>query len=84
MPEIMEGWHIDKRISITHLITTFMIAVGALTAYMDLKQRVDVNTMHIEDNALEISKVEARQLEQNSEIIRRLERISDRLDAFMK
>lgn len=83
-----QGWHLDKRISVAHLLTTVMMAV-ALGAWMwALSERVTLNKQAIITHEavveVEIEAINARDrelMEMNNrhyqEILRRLERIED-------
>lgn len=84
------GWHLDKRVSIGHVVTTITVAASVMIFGLRLEGRVAVNEVQIANNiaAIEQSRlmataqyVEAR-TESNQhyqELIRRLERISDQL-----
>lgn len=55
---IMEGWHLDKRVSISHIITTFGIAGMLMVLFFGLEERVKVNEVRIE--ALQATNVTMR------------------------
>ncbi len=76
-----QGWHITKTISITHLITTLAMVVTVVAFGLRIESHVAMNTADIQDNEQDIRRVERVQLGQYAEIIRRLERISDKLDS---
>jgi len=42
------GWHLDKRVSISHLITTISIAGAVLVAFFSLEGRVTVTEVRVE------------------------------------
>jgi hypothetical protein len=89
------GWHLDKRVSVTHILTTLAMAC-ALAAWMyALSDRVTVNTQDISkhvavvDVQMEAFKKADREaaferIRQYNDIIRRLERIEDSLKAHEK
>lgn len=85
-----EGWHVDKRVSVGHIITTITVAAAVLIFGLRLEGRVAVNETQIANNMAAIHQsrlmataqyTEARQETQThyAEVIRRLERISDQL-----
>ena len=41
------GWHLDKRISIAHILTTLMMAIALAAWVFALQSKVDVNTSGI-------------------------------------
>lgn len=44
------GWHLNKSVSISHIVTTIMVAIGVISAYYNLKLEVEklqlVQTQH--------------------------------------
>ena len=92
---ITQGWHLDKRISIAHILTTVAMA-SALAAWMwALSDRVVRNEQRIVTHEavvdVEIASINARDrelLEMNNrhyqEILRRLERIEDGVDRHIE
>jgi hypothetical protein len=78
--ELPGGWHLDKRISIGHIITTVTVAVAMVGWMLQLENRVSVHDVKI--NQIEYNQ-HAAKIEvaaQYAELIRRLERIDSRLD----
>ena len=84
------GWHLDKRVSIGHVVTTITVAASVMVFGLRLEGRVAVNETQIANNIVSIQQsrvmataqyAEARQESQRhyEEVIRRLERISDQL-----
>jgi len=63
------GWHLDKRVSVGHIVTTAMALVAAIAAYASLSERVAV--LEAQNSAT------AGDLKQ---IRRTVERIEDKLD----
>ena len=74
------SWHLDKRISISHIVTTLTVAVAIVIWLMRLESAVSLNSSGIVNNTIQIQRVEQAQSAQYSEILRRLERIDDRLN----
>lgn len=67
------GWNLDKRVNITHLLTTIGLVIGAVSAYFQIESRLSVveNTV-----TLQISSAQ-REL---AEIKNALQRIEDKVD----
>lgn len=63
------GWHLDKRVSVGHIVTTAMVLGAAVLAYTDLSERVAV--LEVQDSAI---------VEDVREIKHTVERIEDKLD----
>ena len=40
--EIMSGWHLDKRVNLSHLVTTFTVTIGVTVWLLTLQERVKV------------------------------------------
>jgi len=91
----LSGWHLDKRISVAHILATLSMTTALVAWIWALSERVVVNERTINSNReitmvehgsmqLQITAVEKRDatmmaewIRQNSEILRRLERIED-------
>lgn len=74
------GWHLDKRISLGHLVTTASVTVALLTWMFNLENRVTVNEVKIDAVQEDIREASAERAAQYAEIIRRLERIDNHFD----
>jgi hypothetical protein len=75
------GWHLDKRISLGHLVTTATVTVALLTWMFALENRVTVNEVRIGAVEKSYEKAVQDQNYQYVEIIRRLERLDEKIDA---
>jgi hypothetical protein len=84
------GWHLDKKISIGHLITTGTVAVAMIAWMLQLENRVSVHEVRIgmaektmanarTEEAAHHAQLKLEQSAQYAELIRRLERIDSRL-----
>ena len=40
--ELIHGWHLDKRVNLSHLITTFTVTVAVIVWVLALQERVKV------------------------------------------
>jgi hypothetical protein len=72
-------WHLDKRVSVGHLIMTAAMVASAALWLLRLEGRVDLADNEIEHNAERIVELDTARTARDNEIIRRLERIQDTL-----
>lgn len=78
------GWHIDKRLSVSHLITTAALAASLIWwgAGMESRMALIEKDLQVVDQRME------REVERNNEDMRRiaeqLNRIEDRLERLME
>lgn len=72
-------WHLDKRVSIGHLITTLAMVSAAALWMLRLEGRMDVVDLRDFQTDRRIEQIEASRQSRDAEIIRRLERIQDTL-----
>jgi hypothetical protein len=77
--QINDGhWHLDKRVSVSHLFTTLTIIVAVVFWSAKLENKIDINAFQIEQNSIELRELNASVMTQYGEIIRRLERLDDK------
>jgi hypothetical protein len=76
-------WHLDKRVSITHLIMTAAMVGAAALWLLRLEGRVDLVDLRDVQMNNRIEQISVRLKLAEAEIIRRLERIEDKLDAHI-
>jgi hypothetical protein len=82
MPEEPNGkWHLDKRVSWGHIITTAVAVLSIMVWISSLDKKLEVNSTKIDANEHNIVRLEDRVTTQYAEIIRRLERLDARLSA---
>lgn len=83
-------WHLDKRISVGHIVTTVVVVATFAVWLMSIEGRVKINERELmdirkEDTAMEqrlqtqAARLDARLDAQYAEIIRRLERLDQKL-----
>jgi hypothetical protein len=48
MSAVKENWHIEKSISVGHLLTTIILVIGGFTFVNDQDKRISANTQSIE------------------------------------
>ena len=75
------GWHLDKRISISHIVATVSATVVVLVWLFAIQERVSVNEVKTAQNTQRVDRLETRIISQYDEITRKLERIEDRLNS---
>ena len=90
-----QGWHLDKRIGVAHILTTVSLLIGLGSVMWALETRVTQVEQRVETHEIvmevEIEAINARDrelLEMNNrhyqEILRRLERIEDGVDRHVE
>lgn len=58
----LRRWHLDRRVSVGHLLTTAVVGVSAILWLSNVENRVALNLRSIETNAQRIDRLEARQV----------------------
>jgi hypothetical protein len=74
-------WHLDKRISVGHLITTVAMVAAASMWLLRLEGRIDLVDQRDAQLNTRIERIDNQRQVRDIEILRRLERIEDKLDA---
>lgn len=74
------GFHVEKTVSIGHLLTTGILLVSALFYVFRIESRTDTNEQNIGFNRQRIERVEHRSATDIAEIKGLLRRIEDKLD----
>ena len=74
-------WHLDKRVSVGHLITTLAMVSAAAFWLLRLEGRIDLVELRDTQMIKRIEQIDRSRVERDTEIIRRLERIQDVLAA---
>jgi hypothetical protein len=72
-------WHLDKRVSVGHLITTAAMVAAAALWLLRLEGRIDLVDQRDEQMIQRIEQIDHSRVQRDNEIIRRLERIQDTL-----
>jgi hypothetical protein len=72
-------WHLDKRVSVGHLITTVAMVSAAALWLLRLEGRIDLVDLRDDQINARIEQIDSSMKMRDSEIIRRLERIQDML-----
>lgn len=74
-------WHLDKRVSVGHLITTLAMVAAVSMWLLRLEGRIDLVDQRDAQISARIEMLDADRKIRDDEIIRKLERIEDKLDA---
>jgi hypothetical protein len=56
-----ERWHLDRRVSIGHLLTTAVVGISAILWLSDVDSRVSLNAHIVDAASRRIDRIEARQ-----------------------
>lgn len=71
------GWHVDKTVSISHVLTTATILFAGMWYLVDQDKRISANTQSITHNANAITQQESRNSKALSDIKSSLDRITN-------
>ncbi|MGB0662797.1 MAG: hypothetical protein ACPGMR_03300 [Pontibacterium sp.] len=74
-----QGWHIDKSVSISQVLTVAIVLVSCLTFFSGMDKRIDINTQAIEQNKTNIDKQEDRVTKSLDSINSKLDQLSNML-----
>lgn len=76
-----QGWHLDKRVSLVHIVTTVSALVAVMMWLTAQEKRITINEIRIADaeisNKRSLVELKDQSSAQYQEIIRRLERLDD-------
>ncbi len=89
------GWHLDKRVSIGHIVTTAVALVAAITFMMQLQSQVEANSKAIQTESevratadKEIEKRMSRTDERNNRLYQQiydaLVRLEEKVDSISR
>ena len=79
MADEVGKWHLDKRVSVGHLITTLAMVGAAALWMLRIEGRIDLVDLRDLQTERRIEQMELSRQSSDTEIIRRLERIQDTL-----
>lgn len=68
-------WHISKTISVGHILTTLTVVVAGFWYFSGLEKRIDTTALELDHQREAISRVEAQQRRDQSELTRKLSEI---------
>ena len=87
MPELQRdssGWHLDKKISLGHLVSTAILAVSAITWATSIDKRIQQNTIASQYMAVQQADNKQKVEDLRKEIKVDLRNISDKLDRLIE
>ncbi|MFT5439125.1 MAG: hypothetical protein ACI9MJ_000986 [Alphaproteobacteria bacterium] len=74
------GWHLDKRVSVGHIVTTLAVAVSVVIWLNNIDKRISVVEEIAQQHAERFDRTEKRWEQELINVRRMLERIEDKLD----
>ena len=63
-----ENWHLEKTVSVGHIVTTISVAVGVVLYISGIEQKVDTNTLEQAHIKNDLSRVERKVDERVSKV----------------
>lgn len=78
------GWQIDKKVSVGHLLTTIVMAMSAVTYANTFDKRIDQNAMKIDYLAADQEKTEKRQNDFQKEMRDGVKALDNKLDRIIE
>lgn len=72
-----EAWHLDKKVSISHIISTAVLAATIILYLADQDKRIDANAKDIQYNSQSIEQQETRINRSLDSINRKLDKLTD-------
>ena len=72
-----EKFHIEKSISVGHILTTLVLVIGAITYFTDFDKRISATEQ-------EIHFIKAQRIEDGRRIEKRLDSIDKKLDRILE
>ena len=80
MAENNGGWHLSKGLSVSHILSTAVIAVGFFTYVTDIEQKTLMNEMSLSSLAERMDRTDKRHTEEFGEIKEMLKHLSVKID----
>jgi len=77
-----EKWHINKSVSLWHMIATVMLLIGGFTFIYDLRERVAVSDFKIGAMEQRFERMEDRTNNQFDKIMSHLARLENKMDGY--
>lgn len=74
-----EGFHLDKRISLGHIVTTISVSVAAALWMSKIDGKVDINTIRINGNTDTIKQLKIDSEARHKEVMAKLNIIDSRI-----
>ena len=74
------GWHLDRRVSVGHIVTTVTVAVSLIVWLNNIDRRISVLEEIAQQHAERFDRTDSRWAKELVGVRRTLERIEDKLD----
>jgi len=75
MSDERREWHLEKSVSVGHIVTTFVVAAGAVAYFSALEGRINSVAMDVDRQSKAIMRIEDQQKVQDGWITTKLEAI---------
>jgi hypothetical protein len=82
MSDERREWHLEKSVSVGHIVTTLVVAAGAVAYFSALEHRISSVAMDVEKQASAIVRIEDQQKAQDGWITQKLEVIRSEQNAM--
>ena len=80
MAEGNGGWHLSKGLSVSHILSTAVIAVGFFTYVTDIEQKTIMNEMSLSSLSERMDRTNKRHTEEFGEIKEMLKHLTVKID----
>jgi hypothetical protein len=80
MSDERRQWHLEKTVSVGHIVTTLSVAVGAVWYFSALEHRIETVALDVDHQARAVARIENQQKAQDSWITNKLEDIRKQQD----
>lgn len=84
MKEGTERWHIEKSVSVGHLLTTVALVAGFIVSWSQMHARIETQSVQIQAVDAKLEREIVRQSEDMSAVRQSLIRIEDRLERLAR
>lgn len=79
-----KDWHLDRRLQITHILSTLSLGVGAVLYVGDIRKDVEINKVQIAAQAARDNNQDKNLDQSRAESAARFERIDGKLDRLIE
>lgn len=79
-----KDWHLDRRLQITHILSTLAMGVGAILYVGDIRKDVEVLKSQRVEQAIQDQRQDATVLEVKRETLNQLDKIDQKLDRLIE
>lgn len=79
-----KDWHLDRRLQITHILSTLAMGVGAIMYVGDIRKDVEVLKSQRVEQVLQDQRQDAAMLEAKRDMVMQLDKIDQKLDRLIE